>query len=180
MRRACLRAWCRNWPSGPGAARLPRLATRHYRCRSRLCAAHAEIGAQLGSSAAFGSGCGQALPGVPRKAPLCLSKHGNFEEDLEGSARQAGRSSSGLLWPRIDRERSTAMRCRVGDCTASRSGWGQCSDVIPTFQPAATSPCCEVGGSQQQAGQQPVRRFSISSGHSLTSPSVSVLFTTKQ
>ena len=28
--------------------------------------------AQLGSSVAFGSGCGQALPGVPRKALLCL------------------------------------------------------------------------------------------------------------
>jgi len=28
-------------------------------------------GAQLGSSVAFGSGCGQALPGVPRKTPLC-------------------------------------------------------------------------------------------------------------
>jgi len=27
-------------------------------------------GALLGSSVAFGSGCGQALPGVPRKAPL--------------------------------------------------------------------------------------------------------------
>jgi len=24
------------------------------------------------SSVAFGSGCGQTLPGVPRKAPLCL------------------------------------------------------------------------------------------------------------
>ena len=32
----------------------------------------AERGAQLGSSVAFGSGCGKALPGVPRKAPLCL------------------------------------------------------------------------------------------------------------
>jgi len=31
----------------------------------------AEMGAQLGSSVAFGAGCGQALPGVPRKAPLC-------------------------------------------------------------------------------------------------------------
>ena len=30
------------------------------------------MGAQLGSSVAFGSGCGQALPGVPRKAPLFL------------------------------------------------------------------------------------------------------------
>jgi len=28
-------------------------------------------GALLGSSVVFGSGCGQALPGVPRKAPLC-------------------------------------------------------------------------------------------------------------
>ena len=37
-----------------------------------LCAVRAEMGAQLGSSVAFGSGCGQTLPGVPRKAPLCL------------------------------------------------------------------------------------------------------------
>ena len=40
----------------------------------RLCAAHAraEIWAQLSSSVAFGSGYGgQALPGVPRKVPLC-------------------------------------------------------------------------------------------------------------
>jgi len=36
-----------------------------------LCAARAEMGAQLGSSVAFGLGCGQALPGLPRKAPLC-------------------------------------------------------------------------------------------------------------
>ena len=36
-----------------------------------LCASRAEMGAQLGSSVAFGSGCGQTLPGVPRKAPLC-------------------------------------------------------------------------------------------------------------
>ena len=37
-----------------------------------LCAARAEMGAQPGSSVAFGSGCGQAVLGVPRKAPLCL------------------------------------------------------------------------------------------------------------
>ena len=30
------------------------------------------MGAQLGRSVAFGSGCGQALPGVPRNSPLCL------------------------------------------------------------------------------------------------------------
>ena len=32
---------------------------------------HAKMGAQLGSSVAFGSCSGKALPGVPRKAPLC-------------------------------------------------------------------------------------------------------------
>ena len=37
-----------------------------------LCTVRAEMGAQLGSSVAFGSGCGQTLPGVPRKAPLCF------------------------------------------------------------------------------------------------------------
>ena len=36
-----------------------------------LCAARVEMWAQLGSSETFGSGCGEALPGVPRKAPLC-------------------------------------------------------------------------------------------------------------
>ena len=36
-----------------------------------LCAARTEILAQLGSSVAFGSGCGEALIRVPRKAPLC-------------------------------------------------------------------------------------------------------------
>ena len=32
----------------------------------------ADMGAQLGSSVAVGSGCGKALPGVPRKAPRSL------------------------------------------------------------------------------------------------------------
>ena len=32
---------------------------------------YAEMGAQPGSSVAFGSGCGQALPGVPRNALIC-------------------------------------------------------------------------------------------------------------
>ena len=44
----------------------PQLSLRSWR--------YAEMGAQLGSSVAFGSGCGQALPGVPRKAPLCSSR----------------------------------------------------------------------------------------------------------
>ena len=58
----------RTWPSGPGR-RAPS-SPRHHRRRRRLCASRAEMGAQLGSSVAFDSGCGQALPGVPRKAPL--------------------------------------------------------------------------------------------------------------
>ena len=48
---------------GARESRLPVVAT--------LRASRAEMGAQLGSSVAFGSGCGQTLPGVPRKAPLC-------------------------------------------------------------------------------------------------------------
>ena len=55
---------------GPGR-RAPS-SPRHHHRRRRLCAARAEIGAQLGSSVAFGSGCGQALPGMSRKAPLCI------------------------------------------------------------------------------------------------------------
>jgi len=36
------------------------------------------MGAQLGSSVALGSGCGEALPGVPRQAPLC-----SFDEPVQ-------------------------------------------------------------------------------------------------
>ena len=64
------RTWCRDWPLGLGR-RAPSPPRHHHRRRRRLCAARAEMRAQLGSSVAFGSGCGQALPGVPRKAPLC-------------------------------------------------------------------------------------------------------------
>ena len=53
-----------------GERRAPS-SPRHHRRRRLLCAARAEMRAQLGSSVAFGSGCGQTLPGVPRKAPLC-------------------------------------------------------------------------------------------------------------
>ena len=67
--RALRRALRRTWPSGPG--RHVPSSRRHQHRRSRLCAARAEMAAHLGSSVAFGSGCGQALPGVPRKAPLC-------------------------------------------------------------------------------------------------------------
>ena len=69
--RACHRTWRRTWASGPGR-RAPS-SPRHHR-RRRLCASRAEMGAQLGRSVAFGSGCGQALPGVPRKALLCFLK----------------------------------------------------------------------------------------------------------
>ena len=82
LRRTWRRTRRRTWPSGPGR-RAP-FSPRHHRRRRRLCAARAEMGAQLGnlvafavlgaqlcSSVAFGSGCGQALPGLPRKVPLC-------------------------------------------------------------------------------------------------------------
>ena len=48
--------WRRTWPSGLGR-RAPS-SPRHHRRRSRLCAARTEIRVQLGSSVAFGSGCG--------------------------------------------------------------------------------------------------------------------------
>jgi len=73
--RTLRRTWCRTWPSGPGR-RVPS-SRRHHRRRRRLCAARAEMAAQLGSSVAFGAGCGQALPGMPRKrlyvysSPVC-------------------------------------------------------------------------------------------------------------
>ena len=54
---------------GARAARAS--SPRHHSRRRRLCTARAEMGAQLGSTVAFGSGYGQALPGVPHKAPLC-------------------------------------------------------------------------------------------------------------
>ena len=93
---------------GPGAARLPRLATRHHRCRRRLCAAHAEIGARLGSSAEFGSGCGQALPGVPRKAPLCVARYMRIYFQSNLPLKLAGVVS---LWGRL------CLRCRArGPC----------------------------------------------------------------
>ena len=44
-------------------ARAARALLATHRRRRRLCAARAEMGAHLGSSAAFGSGCGQAFPG---------------------------------------------------------------------------------------------------------------------
>ena len=57
-----------------------------------LCAIRAEMGAQLGSSVAFGSGCGQTLPGVPRKAPLCLYCQGREEQckGVRGAHRNRG------------------------------------------------------------------------------------------
>ena len=64
----CHKTWSRTWPSGPGR-RAPSSPCHHHR-RRRLCAASAEMGAQLGSSVAFGSGREQTLPEVPRSARL--------------------------------------------------------------------------------------------------------------
>ena len=60
----------------------------------RLCAARAEMGAQLGSSVAFGSDCGQALLGVPRKEPLCSSLHNPDTPDFSPT----GKSAIAALW----------------------------------------------------------------------------------
>ena len=70
-RRTRRRTWRRTWPLGARAARAliatppppPPLSLRSWR--------YAEMGTQLGSPVAFGSYSGKALPGVPRKAPLC-------------------------------------------------------------------------------------------------------------
>jgi len=67
---------------GPGGARHPRFATT---AAAAAVFVYAEIGAQLGSSVAPGPGCGQALSGVPRKAPLCLVSWVLFEGALVGS-----------------------------------------------------------------------------------------------
>jgi len=40
----------------------------------------AEMRAQLGSSVAFGSGCGQVLPGVPRKKKLYVFLQGSSND----------------------------------------------------------------------------------------------------
>ena len=73
-----LRMWRRILPSRPGR-RAPSLPRHHHRRRRRLCAARAEMGGAIGQLSgiwpvAFGSGCEQTLPEVPRKAPLYLCK----------------------------------------------------------------------------------------------------------
>ena len=72
LRRACHRTWRRTWASGPGRRAPSALLATPPQPPPCLFAVRAEMGAQLGSSVAFGSGCGQTLPGVPRKALLCF------------------------------------------------------------------------------------------------------------
>ena len=64
---------------GARAARAS--SPRHHR-RRRLCAAYAEIGAQLGSSEAFGSGCGQAFRGCHAKR-LYVYVHYRSREEIK-------------------------------------------------------------------------------------------------
>ena len=88
---------------------------RHHRRRRRLCAARAEmaaqlgssvafavLGAQMGSTVAFGSGCEQALPGMPHKAPrlnyrgcmlveTCAANWGSLSRRKVGGRRWKGR-----------------------------------------------------------------------------------------
>ena len=71
LRRACQRTWRRTWASGPGR-RAPSSPRHHRRCH-RLVHLALRWGrnwaAQWHLARAI---CGQALPGVPRKALLCL------------------------------------------------------------------------------------------------------------
>jgi len=62
------------WPSGARAARALLAMPPPPKPLSLRSWRFVEMGAQLGSSVAFGSGCGQALPGLPRKAHLCWFK----------------------------------------------------------------------------------------------------------
>jgi len=78
---------------------------RHHRRRRRFCAARAEIWAQLGSSVAFGSGCGQTLPVVPRKAPLCSLRPVNTHINRHPRAERAFRAR-----PAIPRAREPLRR----------------------------------------------------------------------
>ena len=67
----------RNLVFGARAARA--LLTTHHHRRRRLCASRAEMGAQLGSSVAFGSGCGQAPAsgGAAQSASMFIAANRN-------------------------------------------------------------------------------------------------------
>ena len=58
----------------PAAEHMPNTRVPPPTPHAKDVAQGAEMGAQLGSSVAFGSYSGKALPGVPRKAPLCSLK----------------------------------------------------------------------------------------------------------
>jgi len=63
------------WPAGPQPGVVAITSSARVGVGEGLVACSSinfgRPGALLGSSVAFGSGCGEALPGVPRKAPLC-------------------------------------------------------------------------------------------------------------
>jgi len=69
-------AWAKaRWPAGPQPGVVAMCSSACVGVGEGLVVACSSInfgrpGELLGSSVAFGSGCGQALPGVPRKAPL--------------------------------------------------------------------------------------------------------------
>ena len=101
-----------------------------------LCsrAAHAEIGAQLGSSAAFGSGCGQALPWVPRKAPLCLFTAmavGGQKQGLQTILNYLGSVMSRLFVPGTEQPRLERCRSSIG---TDELGWLTPGRIGPNVQ----------------------------------------------
>jgi len=75
----CVSAWAEapwpEWPAGPQPGVVAMSSSARVGVGEVLVACcsinSGRPGALLGSSVAFGSGCEQTLPGVPRKAPLC-------------------------------------------------------------------------------------------------------------
>ena len=109
-RGTCHRTWRKALFSGPGR-RTPSSPSHHRRRRRRHCAARAETGAQLGSSVAFGSGCGQVLPGVPRKSVYMMI----FESPgTYGRNRRVLRCRDSLAQGIVGRvSESSALGCRL-------------------------------------------------------------------
>ena len=71
----CVTAWAKaRWPESPAGPQpcLPRRVSAWAKAWWPVALSTSGGLGLLGSSVAFGSSYGEALPGVPRKAPLCL------------------------------------------------------------------------------------------------------------
>jgi len=75
-------------------------------------------GVLLGSSVVFGSGCGEALPGVPRKAPLC--SYGTRRAECRMTAPAHGNSASDFPRGLIQTDHGAQLRGTFEAVTARR------------------------------------------------------------